>query len=420
MEDVKTAGMKYRDACEAQKKRFEEIKTLPDDQKVGKAEEIKRADAELATLNDAYTAARVMDEAEKRVNDELAELKTIDRRVPFGTPGAAEAEDAEAYGVNPPKGFKSLGDSFVRSDAFKAMHRDSKPAFAVDVEGVTLKHADGMKAVMSTSAGISAYPPQQADVVPIARRRPVVADLMPSTDTQAPAIIYLEQTTATNAAASVAEGASKPQSTLVWTRRTVPLEVIAHYIPITNQELEDIPGIRDIVDQELIAMLKLAEETAILNGDGISPNLVGILNKTGVQTQAKGADDLFTAAMKAFTLIRHTGFADVSGGVMHPNDWLAYVTAQDTTGRFIYGNPADAVVQRVWGVPVVVTTAMTENTALFGDFAMYARLWRKGGIRVEVGLVNDDFIKNQQSIRCEERAALQIRRPAAFATLTGI
>lgn len=421
MDDVKTAQKKYADAVEAQKLRFDAIKTAAPEEKVGKAEEIKRAELELGTLHDEYTAARTMAEAEKRVNDEYKALKEIDRRVPFSpTGGAVEESDAMEGEVRAPRGFKSLGDHFVRSEQFKALHKDSKPQFAVDVEGVTLKSADGMKAVMTTAAGISAYPPQQSDVVPIARRRPTVADLMPSTDTQAPAIIYLEQTTATNAADTVLEGGSKPQSTMIWTRRTVPLEVIAHYIPITNQELEDIPGIRDIVDQELIAMLKLAEEDQILNGNGTSPDLVGILAKTGVQTQAKGSDDVFTAAMRAYTLVRHTGFADVSAGVMHPNDWLTYVTAQETTGRFIYGNPADAVVQRIWGVPIVVTTAMTENTALFGDFAMYARLWRKGGIRVEVGLVNDDFIKNQQSIRCEERAALQIRRPSAFVKLTGI
>lgn len=413
---------------------FSEFKTLGDDQKAGKAEELKKLNDAVNALQDEYVQAKSLEDMERQNQEALEGLKsnrTVDRRVAHGGgeypaqgaaaggAGAAKSEqEADEGGIEPPEGFKSLGQWFTRSQQYKANREDPNARYKVDIPGVTLKSA--IKAVMTTAAGIVPYPAPQADVVPIARRRPVVADLIPQTETSAPSIIYLEQTTATNNAAAVTEGAAKPESALGYTRRTIPLEVIAHILPVTNQELEDIPGIRDIIDQELVAMLRLAEEGELLNGDGSSPNLTGIITRSGVQTQDKGTDDVFTAVMKAATLIRHTGFADVTAGVMNPNDWLGFVTSQDDLGRFIYGSPADEVTPRVWGIPIVVTTAMTENTAVFGDFAGYARIWRKGGIRVEVGLINDDFQRNQQSIRVEERIALQVRRPAAFCLLTGL
>jgi HK97 family phage major capsid protein len=80
----------------------------------------------------------------------------------------------------------------------------------------------------------------------------------------------------------------------------------------------------------------------------------------------------------------------------------------------------DAGPERMWGLPVVVTTAQTEDTGLVGDFRQ-AALYLRQGIDVQVSNQHDDyFVRNLLAIRAEMRAALAVYRPAAFCTVTGI
>ncbi|MBW3637877.1 MAG: phage major capsid protein [Armatimonadetes bacterium] len=375
---------------------------------------------ELAPLFDAWSAAVKNEQRE-------AEMKSVDRSGLFGGSG----DGAQAREI------KSLGDLVLGSEEYNAHKSDTSSGgqgnkFAVEIKGVTLndlRYANqfvGMtdseiKATITSGLGVVPYPQQRPGVVEFATRRPVVADLIPQSNTDSPMILYVEETAVTRAAGPVAEGAIKPQSDFTMTRRTVNVEVIAHRFKLTNQALEDIPGLRDRLNQNGTLGLALAEEAQILSGTGVTPELQGFLTKTGVQTQAIGLDDRFTAFRKAMTNVESIGFANTTGGVFNAFDWQEYLTTKDANGRFIFGDPgAQTQETRLWGVPVIGTVAMAQGTALLGDFQMYSRLWRKGGVRVINGWSGDDIDRNLQTIVIEERVALEIDRATAFCKITGL
>jgi HK97 family phage major capsid protein len=291
--------------------------------------------------------------------------------------------------------------------------------FSADFQGAEFD-GNEVKTTITTAAGFAPFNPRLPRVVESAQRRPVVADLIPNTQLAQQTILFMEETTFTNNAAPAAENAAKAESALAWTQRSQTMETVATYVPVTNQQLDFAPQLRSTIDNRLTLMLQLAEETQLLTGDGNTPNLLGFYNKSGIQTQAKGTDPTPDAIYKAFTKIRWTGFAEPSGVVMHPNDWQDIRLLRTVDGIYIWGNPSEEGPERVWGKPVVVTSAATENTGLAADFQLYSEVFRNMGVRIVVGRINDDLVKNKQTILIEEYISLVIYRAAAVCSITGI
>lgn len=366
-------------------------------------EDVRNRNTELADLSAKVRDAESLEEIRKNNSAEReAFLKADNAPVPFAT-GAGEAE-----------GFKgTLGQAMIVSPEYKTWlaNGGSKAGGRLVIE---------LKTTMTTAAGY-VQEDTRTGRVELTGTRPIrVLDLMPHTATTIDVPRWMEETTFTNNAASVAENAQKPESALAYTERSQPCEVIATTLPVTEQQLDVEPMTRSMIDNRLRVQLELEREDQVLNGDGNTPNLLGYLNKPSIQTQAKGADNTPTAIHKALTKVRWTGYANPDAIVMHPNDWEQLRTLQDSTGNFIWGSPAVSGPMTVWGMAPAISNLITEGTALVGDFMGYSELFTRWGVRIEVGYVGDDFRYNRRTIRIESRDCLAIYRAAAFCTVTGI
>jgi hypothetical protein len=448
----------------------------PDD-----AEKFKKKNAdyntEVSRLHDQYKIEEKVHQDLEENARAIAELNRPTRGVPLpgggpsGGPGGggagyptADQWEAMMRGMAPAR--KSIGELF--GDQLKAL-KDAginyKNHAEFKLEDVDLHGGAEFKTTLTEASGFAPANYRSPLVVPFALRRPVVANLIPEVPTaQQSAVVYMEETTNTNNAAVVAEGATKPESAFGFTQRTVNIEVIATTLPVSEQQLDDIPMLMAMINQRLSLHVQLAEESELLTGNGTAGvHLQGFLTKSGLLTQARGSDPNETAFFNAITQVRTTGFAEPDAGVIHPTNWATIVTHQTTIGSYVWANSgatiasdvtpggagftqaanrvnaadfllnpntmastlgvagaADLGRNRLWGVPLVITPAITLNTALVGEFQMYSAIARRQGLTFQIGYANDDFNRNLRRIRAEERAALLILRPAAFCAVTGL
>jgi HK97 family phage major capsid protein len=286
----------------------------------------------------------------------------------------------------------------------------------MDFHAATLTTAD-------TSAGDFIQPSYLPGVVELRYKPLRVRDLIAPGQTDSPIIKYVKETTFTNAAAMVAEGGTKPESTIIYDIVTDEVEKCAHWIPVTEEALEDIPRMRSMIDARLRFGLQLVVDDQLLNGDGTSPNISGILDRVGLATAVPlGANTIPDAVHVQITAISTTAWMPPDGIVMHPNDWAEVARMKDANGQYYGSGPFVASqTPTLWGLPVAVTPTIAEGTALVGAFQTASQWFSKGGVRLDASNSHSDFfIKNLVAVRCEERLALAVYRPGAFGTVTGL
>lgn len=381
---------------------FAKVKSLTGDT-TAKLDAVKALNEELDDLHKEYE--KLNDLANIRKNaDEKAGLKGFDPRGEVG--GEFKRQEV-----------KDIGDMFIE----KGLNR--KGAMGdLDID---------LKTIVQTGAG---WAPEsmrlpRVELYPLRSLR--VADVFPTYTTGNSDIKYMEETTHTNNAAEIAEetDAASPtaygEAALVMTERSVPVEKIAVWIPVTEEQMEDVAGFGGFVSNRLTYMIRNRLDGQLVAGDGNTPNIRGVLNAGSIQTQAKGADPTPDAVFKAMTKVRGvsagTGFAEPSAILVHPNDWQDIRLLRTADGIYIFGNPTDAGPERLWGVPVVVTSAETENTICVGDFANYAGLYVKRGLSIETTTSHGVlFTSGVLAIRATMRAAAVYFRGSAFCKVTGV
>ncbi|UTT48852.1 phage major capsid protein [Rhodococcus gordoniae] len=268
----------------------------------------------------------------------------------------------------------------------------------------------GKKALVTAGQSIAAIP-MLADVVNTGRPPASLLDVLRSRTTTTPTWQYLRQIGRDSNAAFVAAGGVKPTSDFSTETVDNQLRVLAHISgPVDKYVLGDAPALERFLVDEMNYGIRQALEAQVVGGNGTAPNLRGLLNTSGIQTQAFETDVL-TTTRAAITAVETLGLSpDLF--VIHPEDWEKLELLRQSNGDLDLGHlPIDRAARRLWGVQVVVSTAPSAGTALLLD-STSVELVTDGSLSVEWSdAVSDDFERNQKRVRVEGRFALDVFRP---------
>ncbi|MET7431965.1 phage major capsid protein [Streptomyces flaveolus] len=383
-------------------------------------ETVKRAQA---------VAAKAEAEGRDFTADEASE---VDQLLKHGKSLRADIEKAKASETMR-TALAELGDGIAGTggrEAKSEMHPRVKASGGTDWGDTVVQAvagAGGYKGILANGTVAVSVP---LDPEPVRSDVPVLSlrQLMPNVQNSTGRFAYLRQTTRTNNAAVVAQGAKKPTSVYTLARVDDRVRTVAHLSePIAKQDLDDVSMLRQFIDQEMRLGLDLALENEILNGDGTGEHMTGIGNVSGSQTQAFDTNLLVTTR-KAVTKLERYGYLAGAAFVMKPEDWEAIELLADNEARFYYGGPQNIVNQgarRLWGAPVVVSDAATLGTAYLADFRQMKLQVRQDGVldwsenvydpnALGAGSGASDFERNMLRFRFEGRFGLEILRPSAI------
>ena len=308
----------------------------------------------------------------------------------------------------PTRSDESWGAQLVKSDQLRAFQAGNLAKCRVEVKNTLI------------GSDTNVAPDRQPGIVPGAAAPLTIESFLRSLPTSSNAIEFTKEASFTNNAAETSEGSVKPESAITWSLVNMPVSTVAHWIKISRQLAADNAALAAYVNNRMRYGVNRKVETQLCSGDGVAPNISGILD-SGNYTAHGYADANLGSTLKKLVLIRKI-MADswaagypADGILVNPVDWATIELDLLTTAAGQVRVSVDAMgTTRLFGVPVIQSVGMTSDNIAVGAFGQAYTVYNRSGVVVELSDSDDDnFQRNLVTIRAERRLALATEIPGA-------
>lgn len=244
----------------------------------------------------------------------------------------------------------------------------------------------------------------------VQRRQPYLMELGNVSPINSMYAQWAEQENPDGSPAPTAEGSDKPMIDWDWVEKSQKVEKIPAFVKTSKEMLSDLPGLRNTIDSELTEVVMLKADDQLLDGDGNTPNLKGLLQfatSYSAPSGMTGIDNYFDKLRAGIAQVGENKF-NPSAIVLHPTDLAQMdITKSDDDGHYL--SPpfvsANGLISRI---PIVTNLGMTQGSFLIGDFSKFIIRIREG-LTIDIGYEMDDFTKNLITILAEIRLVCYVK-----------
>lgn len=392
--------------------------------------ELRQIDEAATTDQRAYS-----EEESARITTLRSELESIDGRIQANIESEmrSQAIDSGIAGllgalVDRESGqvhdTRSMGNRFAHDEAVRAWvdggARGNSPGVTFDLP---------LNAVTDTTSGATSggafIVPDRLDRVgqDFLDRRVFLSDLLPVIPVSG-SVEYVQDKSPladmADKAVEVAEANPKPQAGITMEVVSEAPATIAAWVNITRQVAADAPQLVGYLDGRLRYSLKRRVDGQIINGNGTSPNISGLLDRTGINayTAPAGSEATYASIRKAITLMEQDD-AVPEIVVLNPADAELFDLSNATSaGLHAVPNLTGPSATTAWGLTQVRSNAVASGTAVLIDPMAVALLDRQQATAYMTDSHASLFISNILTMLLECRLGLAVFDPAGVCSVT--
>ena len=321
--------------------------------------------------------------------------------------------------ANEVKDLKSALLEQLSGEAFKSYLKSKKDGDKRAKHNVILNGVDAQKtAITPSTATADTVAPQYlpTGIIYDNDRDTFIRNLIPTGTTNSNVVNIPVELTITDGTALTAEGIQKGVSQFTLDNKAFPVMKIAAVLKISEEMLDDIPGLVTYIVNRWGAKLKVKEDYYLLYSTATATTFDGLTVAAQVYDDnlADSAVTKWDVLMNAATQLRSDEYR-ATGILMNPADVLDLKTAKGTDHHYIGRAPWSSMPLMCDGVPIIETTAIGAGEFLVGDFNRGAQIFDKKTASINFYDQDEDNAqKNLITVVIEERLTLAVYRPNAF------
>lgn len=355
----------------------------------------------------------------KAFEDKVEELGNKQLELAKSLADVTQALDKNTKALTSNDEVKSLGQKVASHDVVKNYQHGTSAVFTISTKADTINKSPAANSITRNTI----TPAYQAGMVTMPDQPLQVEQLFPHIPVSVDAIEYTKEGAVTDGSKIVAEVEKLGETTVTNpTLHTTSCVNIGAYTVVTHQLLTNESALAAFIETKMQYKLKLNIENQLINGDGTSTQLGGLLhegNFTDKTTAVQGKLPKSGATLLDFALLLKTEFEKQyivpERLLLNPDDWTQLALLKDANGHYILGGPQLLATKNLWGLPVMTTPFVAAGKYILGNFTLGATIYDREALDFRISDSDGENFKSMlYTFRVNRRLGFAVENPLAI------